>query len=223
MGTELPLQASSLPKIGASEASPQGRRCSITKSLRLIRRLMATTLMARLRSSRPSKMVRILRIALGAGPAGDGTSREARACNRGWELGLVVVKSAGNAGPGSSSLTTPADAEGVIVVGATDRKGKAVQGYSSRGPAGTRERPHLVAPGGSDSSGIETSRPGGGFGSAGAGTSFAAPQISGLAALLLDEDPNLLPDAVRTALIAKCKRFPTGDGNLQGAGLIKVR
>jgi serine protease AprX len=120
------------------------------------------------------------------------------------------------------TLTSPADADGVIVVGATDRGGKRVQDYSSRGPAGARERPHLVAPGGSHTSGVETCRPDGKFGSAGAGTSFAAPQISGLAALLLDEDPNLLPDAVRATLIRSSTRIKNGDGNTQGAGLIRL-
>jgi serine protease AprX len=158
----------------------------------------------------------------GAGPAKDGSGREARACDRAWSLGMVVVKSAGNNGPGARTLTTPADAEGVVVVGATDRKGKGVEDYSSRGPAGTRERPHVVAPGGSALSGIETCLPGGRFGSAGAGTSFAAPQVSGLAALLLDENPDLLPDAVRDALIRASGRFTAGDGNTQGAGLIKL-
>jgi serine protease AprX len=71
-------------------------------------------------------------------------------------------------------------------------------------------------------SGIETCRPGGGFASAGAGTSYAAPQISGLAALLLDDDPNLLPDAVRAALIRSSSRVAKGDRNVQGAGLIKL-
>jgi serine protease AprX len=158
----------------------------------------------------------------GAGPARDGSGREARACDRAWSLGLVIVKSAGNSGPGAGTLTSPADADGVIVVGATDRGGRRVQDYSSRGPAGVRERPHLVAPGGSDVSGIETCRPGGRFGSAGAGTSFAAPQISGLAALLLDEDPNLLPDAVRAMLIRSSTRIARGDGNTQGAGLVRL-
>jgi serine protease AprX len=159
----------------------------------------------------------------GAGPAGDGTGREARACDAAWNLGMVVVKSAGNRGPGARTLTTPADADGVIVVGATDRRGRAVESYSSRGPAGARERPHLLAPGGSALSGVETCLPGGRFGNAGAGTSFAAPQVSGLAALLLDDDPDLLPDAVRETLIRACRRLARVDVASQGAGLIRLR
>jgi serine protease AprX len=158
----------------------------------------------------------------GAGPAGNGTSRQARACDNAWGLGLVVVKSAGNDGPGGRTLTTPADAEGVIVVGATDRRGQSVQSYSSRGPAGSRSRPHLVAPGGTDSSGIETCLPGGGFGSVGQGSSFAAPQVSGLAALLLDDDPDLVPDAVRQRLIGSCSKIG-GGADVEGAGLVKLK
>lgn len=164
----------------------------------------------------------IANLSWGAGPAGDGRNRLARACDRAWSFGLVVVKSAGNLGPGVQTLTAPADADGVIVVGATDRKGKSVQDYSSRGPAMARRRPHLVAPGGSDASGIQTCRPGNRFGNAGAGTSFAAPQVSGLAALLLDKNPSLLPDAVRAALLRQCTRLAGVDEDTQGAGLIRL-
>ena len=68
----------------------------------------------------------------GNGPAGTGTSPEARACDTAWALGLTIVKSAGNRGPDARTLTTTADAAGVIVVGATDRSGKAIESYSSR-------------------------------------------------------------------------------------------
>jgi serine protease AprX len=165
----------------------------------------------------------IANISWGAGAAADGSSRLARACDQAWSLGMVIVKSAGNAGPNASTLTSPADAEGVIVVGATDRRGTEVQSYSSRGPAGGRLRPHLVAPGGTSTSGVQTCRPGGGFGSVGDGTSFAAPQVSGLAALILDDDPNLPPDQVRSTLLQACSRLSAGDDNTQGAGLVKVR
>lgn len=158
----------------------------------------------------------------GAGRAGDGTGREAKACDRAWDLGMVVVKSAGNSGPGPKTLSTPADARGVIVVGATDRQGRTVQPFSSRGPAVTGSRPHLAAPGGTQTVGVQTCRVGGGFGSAGAGTSFAAPMVSGLAALLLDQNANLAPDAIRTALIRACTPLRVGDANTQGAGLVRL-
>ncbi len=158
----------------------------------------------------------------GAGPAGDGTSRESVACNNAWSLGLILVKSAGNQGPLPSTLTSPADADGVIVVGATDRSGAAVQDYSSRGPVGTKPRPHLVAPGGSPFDGMHSCLLGGGFGDVGYGTSYAAPHVSGLAALLLAQTPGLDPDQVRQRLIQLCQRLPSGDQNTQGAGFASL-
>jgi serine protease AprX len=160
----------------------------------------------------------------GNGPAGDGTSPEARACDAAWALGLTIVKSAGNLGPEGKTLTTPADAQGVIVVGATGRDGKAIESYSSRGPTpGGLERPHLCAPGGSFDDGIISCLIDGGFGDCGAGTSFAAPHVSGLAALLLARDPALDPDDLRDALLAATTKLEGDfDGNAQGAGFLKL-
>lgn len=158
----------------------------------------------------------------GAGPAGDGTSREAVACNNAWSLGLIIVKSAGNNGPDASSLTSPADADGVIVVGATDRAGTAVQDYSSRGPSGTKQRPHLVAPGGTEFDPMHSCLVAGGFGNAEYGTSFAAPHVSGLAALLLARTPGLSADDLRTQLLGLCTPLAAGDANTQGQGFVSL-
>src|SRR5262249_17169817 len=81
----------------------------------------------------------------GIDSAGDGTDRNGKAFNKAWREGLVIVKSAGNLGPTANTMTSPADADGVIVVGATDREGSAVPDYSSRGPTANGKRPHLVA------------------------------------------------------------------------------
>ena len=159
----------------------------------------------------------------GVGPAGDGSSREARACNEAWNAGLVIVKSAGNNGPGPSTLTIPADADGVIVVGATDRSGKKVQKYSSRGPALAKQRPHMIAPGGIlGGAGIRSCLVGGGFGDCGAGTSFAAPHVAGILTLLLERDPNLTPNELRDTLSNACALLKELDVNTQGRGLVSL-
>jgi len=160
----------------------------------------------------------------GAGMASDGSSREARACDAAWGLGLVLVKSAGNLGPGSSTLTTPADASGVIVVGATDRQGRGVPDYSSRGPTATGEpRPHLVAPGGTIDDEMTSCVIGGMFGFCSYGTSFAAPHVTGLAALLLSTPPSATPDELREMLLDSCTAIANVDADAQGRGLVVLR
>jgi serine protease AprX len=166
--------------------------------------------------------VQVANCSWGNGPAGDGTGREARACDEAWDLGMVVVKSAGNEGPGSGTLTTPADAEGVLVVGATSGDGRTVPGYSSHGPtADGRHRPHVVAPGGDAGAEIEGILLGGGTGLLGEiGTSFAAPHVTGMIALLLQREPHLQPDQVRDRIVSTCQLLPNLDADAQGAGLV---
>jgi serine protease AprX len=164
--------------------------------------------------------VRVVNCSWGTGPAADGKSREAQACNTAWRLGLTIVKSAGNNGPGQGTLTTPADAEGVIAVGATDRSGGAIAEYSSHGPTSDgRHRPHLVAPGGTLDQHLFSTAVGGGFADVGAGTSYAAPHITGLIALLLEHEPGLSPEQQRTRLLAACTKLEGVDQDSQGAGL----
>jgi serine protease AprX len=158
----------------------------------------------------------------GAGPITAGLSREARAVDAAWAAGLVVVKSAGNNGPGPSTMTTPADAAGVIVVGATDLDGAEVQDYSSRGPGGSKPGPDLLAPGGSLAAALACCLPTGGFGDAGMGTSYAAPHVSGLVALFLQEDPALLPDQLRERLRKHARPLTGITGADQGWGLAQA-
>ena len=156
----------------------------------------------------------------GVGAARDGRSREVLACETAWAYGLTIVKSAGNKGPAANTLTTPAEAEGVIVVGATDRLGTKVEDYSSRGPtSGGRSRPHLVAPGGSPGDPVTATLLAGGSGPAAWGTSCAAPVISGIAACLLAE-ARQRPSDLRATLQGRCVPLPGFSDNDQGAGLI---
>lgn len=155
----------------------------------------------------------------GAAPVGDTLSPVARAVDAASALGMTVVKSAGNDGPGANTMTTPADALTAIVVGATDIGGSAVQPYSSRGPAGTRPGPDVVAPGGTEADPLMCCLVAGGFGDAGAGTSYAAPHITGLLALVLEQSPNLLPDQLRDWVRAQGQLLPGAGIEAQGAGL----
>ena len=168
------------------------------------------------------------------------------------ERGIVVVASAGNLGidptdnvPGHGGITSPANGPRIIAVGAVDNQGTNVRGddvvadYSSRGP--TRfdliVKPDLVASGHRVAS---LSAPGsslfdnypalhvapGRRRSASymvlSGTSMAAPQVSGTAALVLETNPRLSVGAVRAVLEFTAQQLPATSPLAQGAGQVNA-
>jgi uncharacterized repeat protein (TIGR01451 family) len=103
--------------------------------------------------------------------------------------GIVVVVSAGNAGPGCESVNDPpAIYDASFSVGATD-SGDSIASFSSRGPVSLdgsgRLKPDVSAPG----VGVRSSVPGGGYSSF-SGTSMAGPHVAGHVALLLSAMPS---------------------------------
>ncbi|MFC1693989.1 S8 family serine peptidase, partial [Candidatus Latescibacterota bacterium] len=130
------------------------------------------------------------------------TSLVARAAEIAVSRGIVVVNSAGNEGGNSwRIIATPADAEHVIAVGAVTNPvegNPTVAWFSSRGPtADGRIKPDVMAPGvgviipvlGASGSYLTYN-----------GTSFSAPLITGLCALLLEAYPDWTPSDIIAAL-----------------------
>jgi hypothetical protein len=123
--------------------------------------------------------------------------------------GIVLIAAAGNAGPKSPPLFPAADPN-VIAVTATDADDRLF-------PAANRGRHIAVAAPGvdlllpaPDSSYQMTS-----------GTSFAAAEVSGAVALLLERNPDLNPEAVRRALMSTARDLgPKGIDPDFGAGLV---
>ena len=126
--------------------------------------------------------------------------------------GVLVVVSVGNEGPAVRSLGSPADGDSVVAVGATDSL-RRIASFSSRGPtADGRIKPDVVAPGlgvlmAAGDSGVVH----------GAGTSFAAPLVAGLAALAQSGRTGPAAD-LRTGLQAASHRAATPD-NTFGYGI----
>lgn len=114
---------------------------------------------------------------------------------------VVIVTSAGNLGPGLSTVGTPAASSGVLsvaalltpsnaaeIVGVRDLPGIKVFGFSSRG--GEIAKPDIAAPG------IAASTvPGWLDSDVMAGTSMASPQVAGAAALILSAMLKKYPEA----------------------------
>lgn len=147
-----------------------------------------------------------------------------RAAREAIERGVIVVSAAGNDGKsiltGDSSLNAPADVEDVISVGMiTMNKGMATS--SSKGPtADGRFKPDCVAPGFGPSIPNVYEYDDTRYSTTNYGTSFAAPFVSGICALILQAEPSLNPSQVREKLYRFCTH-PRGTprDNVFGRGI----
>ncbi len=140
-----------------------------------------------------------------AGPADPGIARQLTAA-RG--KGIVLVAAAGNAGPKSGPLYPAADPN-VIAVTATDADDRLFR-QSNRGRHVTIAAPgvDILVPAPENNYQVTS------------GTSVAAAHVSGVAALVLQRQPGLSPDAVRNILMRSARDIgPRGRDDQFGAGL----
>ena len=138
-------------------------------------------------------------------------------CTRAAEIavshGIVVVNSAGN--EGAAGLVAPADGDSVLSIGAVDAFG-AIASFSSLGPtADGRIKPDFTALGIEAQSVSYTDLAAYSHYN---GTSFAAPLVAGLCALLLEIHPDWGPMDVRAALRATSSKSAFPD-NTYGWGI----
>ncbi len=100
--------------------------------------------------------------------------------------GMIVIKSAGNQGFASwQRVTFPGDADSILTVGSVDANSNYVISSSRGRTVDGRVKPDVVAMGGN----VVVGLPNGNVSVSG-GTSFAAPQIAGLAAGLWQANPS---------------------------------
>lgn len=132
--------------------------------------------------------------------------------------GAIIIAAAGNTS-NSASAIAPGNCAGVIAVAALDRNGSRAY-YSSFGSTVA-----LSAPGGAqfvlnDPNGIysisnastaaPTPSPSGDTYEYVQGTSMSAPQVAGVASLMLAINPALTSDQIRRKLLATARAFPAG-------------
>ncbi len=141
--------------------------------------------------------------------------------------GVVITYSAGNEGPSSTSLRSPADRAtspyNAFSVGATIHSPPfTIASFSSRGPSGCggafAMKPEVCAPG------VDTwsSVPGGGY-SFLSGTSMAGPHVAGVVGLMRSANPDLDVQTVKQILMDTCTDLgPPGEENTYGHGFINA-
>jgi serine protease AprX len=159
----------------------------------------------------------------------------AYAAEMAWRSGIVVVVAAGNDGNSVLKLNNPASDPYVIAVGSDSANGTAttaddtVSSFSNNGN-GSRN-PDVIAPGDhvvslrDPGSYLDTTYPAAQIGTRlfrGSGTSQAAAVVSGAAALLISQRPELTPDQVKALLGGTATRLQGVGTPAQGNGLINL-
>lgn len=130
------------------------------------------------------------------------------------DAGILVIAAAGNSGSAEkagmdSTVQYPAAFDGVLAVGSVDKSGEVADSSA------TGSEIDLVAPG-------ELVRSTGMFGSeiVTSGTSLAAPQVTGAAALIFEKDKNVSAEFVSGLLCESANNY--GESEEYGSGLLDV-
>nr|WP_246211355.1 S8 family serine peptidase [Phytoactinopolyspora alkaliphila] len=168
----------------------------------------------------------VVNMSLGAFPS-DGTDPMSLAVDAiSAETGTLFVIAAGNAGPDSSTVSTPAAADSALAVAAVDGEDQ-IAGFSSRGPRRGDHalKPEIAAPGSpvvaawAAGSSPGPGTPVGEHYLAQSGTSMASPHVAGVAAMLLQKHPEWDAGQLKDALMSTA--FDAGnDVYHQGAGRV---
>jgi subtilisin family serine protease len=132
------------------------------------------------------------------------TSRGALASRIAARKGMLLVTAMGNEGNKNwHYLSTPADADSILSVGAVN-KDRAIANFSSFGPAADgRVKPEVCAMG----EGTSLINPATDAVMNGNGTSFACPLIAGMAASLWSALPQATNMEIRELIIRSCDRY----------------
>jgi serine protease AprX len=156
-----------------------------------------------------------------------------------WDSGIVVCVAAGNEGPESGTIASPGISDKVITVGAMDdrnttvpRTDDGIASFSSRGQTiYGQDKPDIVAPGVNiislrspnsyldklqKSNRVENNY------FVLSGTSMATPICAGVVALMLEANPNLLPDELKIRLLNGADPWGNEERNVYGAGYINA-
>ncbi|TCS94735.1 S8 family serine peptidase [Hazenella coriacea] len=181
-------------------------------------------------SNKSTYGIDVINMSLGTSGSSDGSDATSLATNRAADAGIVVAVAAGNSGPSTKTIGSPGAAEKALTVGAMadpGEKGFNLASFSSRGTtADGRIKPDISAPGVNIMAAKANS--GNGYVSY-SGTSMATPFTAGAVALMLDANPNLTPDQVKSTLASTATDFGPagkdvdyGSGNLKGYDAVKA-
>ena len=166
-----------------------------------------STVMAGIEWAVLEQHVQVINLSLGGDVPCDGTDALSILCDEAvMQAGVVMCVAAGNSGPKEQTIGSPGCARYPITVGAIDDNDH-IADFSSRGPTTDgRVKPDIVFPGvdivAPQAAGTQL----GPVVQAGyvssSGTSMATPHATGVAALMLQANPQLTADQVKTRMLA---------------------